>query len=443
MITQIRVDGFKSFVGFQLDVPPLLIMLGANGAGKSNLFDALRLAAGTVLHGFEETVARDARLAPKGLFHRGGAEGQAQRDAFTVEVGMVVPTPDGPLPLRLRLTVERDASAAGRPGAPGPVRGKSAVWVSGLQSTAWVRDIGLGDDVLSAMRGARERFLARTGTEIAPVGGHGRLPAPAGQGATQEDLFGLFPESRGAGELLSLMANEARGWEPLQLRPELMRQLSPAGPEAPLGPHGEHLALALARLERTGTETWRRFVADCAGLVEGLRDVRPYLIERRDEYDFEVEFEHTGWLVPSLLSDGTLRMMGLLAASMDPLRPGTLCVEELENGMHPAYVADLVRRLRRRVGMPPGARGGPYRQLIATTHSPALLAALRTDLSGSLVFLEQAHRTNPEDRTVSRVTRALPLRAGDDVPEASISPDQVARLLRRLGQEAASAASAA
>ncbi|NSC24062.1 AAA family ATPase [Streptomyces albus subsp. chlorinus] len=438
MITQIRVDGFKSFVGFQLDVPPSLIMLGANGAGKSNLFDALRLAAGTVLHGFEETVAEDVRLSPKGLFHRGGDDGRVQRDAFTIEVGMVVPAAEGPLPLRLRLTVAREQREAGPASAPGLVRGKSAVWVSSLQAADWVRDIGLDDGVLSAMREARERFLARTGTEIAPVG-QGYFPGAGSEGASQDDLFDLFPESRGAAELLSLVANECRGWEPLQLRPEIMRQLSPAGLDAPLGVHGDHLALALARLERAPEHIWRRYVADCAGLVEGLRDVRPYLIERRDEYDFEVEFEHTGWLVPSLLSDGTLRMLGLLAASMDPLRPGTLCVEELENGMHPSYVADLVRRLRRRVGVSTGPqrKRAPYRQLIATTHSPALLAALRTDLSGSLVFLEQAHRTNPEDRTVSRVTRALPLRAGDDVPEASISPDQVARLLRRLGQEAA------
>ncbi|MGI5348638.1 AAA family ATPase [Streptomyces sp. CA-250714] len=434
MITQIRVDGFKSFVGFQLDVPPSLIMLGPNGAGKSNLFDALRLVAGTVLDGFTETISNDPRLSPKGLFHRGGAEGRARSDTFTIEVGMVVPSVDGPLPLRLRLTVEREERGPGQPSGFSLSRRKNAVWVSSLQSTDWVRDVGLGGDVLSAMREARERFLTRTGTEVTPLG-PGFIPGlttEAGGGA-----LGHSPESQGTREILRLLANECRGWTPLQLRPEIMRQLSPAGPEAPLGPHGDHLALALARLERGDPAVWRRFVADCAGLVEGLSDVRPYLIERRDEFDFEVEFEHTGWMVPSLLSDGTLRMLGLLAASVDPLRPGTLCVEELENGMHPAHVADLVRRLRRRAGVPADRRDEPYRQLIATTHSPALLAALRTDFSGSLVFLEQVHRTNPEDRTVSRVTRALPLRAGDDVPEESVSPDQVARMLRRLGQEAA------
>lgn len=31
-----------------------------------------------------------------------------------------------------------------------------------------------------------------------------------------------------------------------------------------------------------------------------------------------------------------------------------------------------------------------FRQLLATTHSPALLSALRHDTTGNLVFLEQA-----------------------------------------------------
>ncbi|MEW2218349.1 AAA family ATPase [Streptomyces sp. NPDC006990] len=190
----------------------------------------------TWLKGFEETVSNDPRLAPKGLFHRGGAEGRAQGGTFTIEVGVIVPSPEGPLPLWLWVTVAREEQGRGRPKVPLLVRG-SAVKVSGLQ----------------------------------PTTGHGES-----------------------------------GW---------------------------------------AMTVWRRSVAVSAGVIEGLSDVRPYLIERRDEFDFEVEFERTGWMVPSLLSDGTLRMLGLLAASADPLRPGTLCVEELESGMRPAHIADLVRRL--------------------------------------------------------------------------------------------------
>jgi predicted ATPase len=43
MITRIEADGFKSLRGFAVDVEPLTAIVGVNGRGKSNVFDALRL----------------------------------------------------------------------------------------------------------------------------------------------------------------------------------------------------------------------------------------------------------------------------------------------------------------------------------------------------------------------------------------------------------------
>jgi hypothetical protein len=41
VITRVEISGFKSFQDFGLDLEPLLMLLGGNSAGKSNLFDAL------------------------------------------------------------------------------------------------------------------------------------------------------------------------------------------------------------------------------------------------------------------------------------------------------------------------------------------------------------------------------------------------------------------
>ncbi len=43
MITLIEIDGFKTFQNFKLELSPFQVIVGTNGAGKSNLFDALRL----------------------------------------------------------------------------------------------------------------------------------------------------------------------------------------------------------------------------------------------------------------------------------------------------------------------------------------------------------------------------------------------------------------
>jgi AAA15 family ATPase/GTPase len=49
MITQIEIDGFKTFKDFKVELAPFQVIVGANGSGKSNLFDALQLASQSML----------------------------------------------------------------------------------------------------------------------------------------------------------------------------------------------------------------------------------------------------------------------------------------------------------------------------------------------------------------------------------------------------------
>jgi AAA15 family ATPase/GTPase len=43
MITRLEITGFKSFENFSVDLAPFVVVAGVNGAGKSNLFDAIQL----------------------------------------------------------------------------------------------------------------------------------------------------------------------------------------------------------------------------------------------------------------------------------------------------------------------------------------------------------------------------------------------------------------
>ncbi|MFE3578421.1 AAA family ATPase [Streptomyces vinaceus] len=445
MITQIRIDGFKSFRDFSLDVPPTLLLLGPNGAGKSNLFDALRLVAGTADRGFEATVREDSRLSPGALFHRGADE---PGHTLTITVGALVASQDGPLPVRIRLRVGRT------PGGQVGVLAKSAIWVSGLDEPGWMADVGLGEEAQAAVARARSAFLARTdGVEYLVFKGNlgpawdPRAPQEF-EGEADEDEDGEkyaedFAVAPGA-ELRALVARECASWFPFVLDPAALRTPTAALATGRTAPDGGNLAAVLHRVKDRSPGNWRRFVADLAALVDGVRDIRPLYDRRREEYDFEVEFGNTGWISPPALSDGTLRMVALLAAAADPAWPGGMYVEEIENGMHPEHVADLVRRLTRGAGVRPDDSAAPasrpYRQLIATTHSPALLAALRDDLSGSLVFMEQADRVDPRKQSVVRTTVARPLRAFDPErdPGETVSPEHVERLLGNLGRRASS-----
>jgi len=58
MITKIEIDGFKTFNNFKIELSPFVIIAGANGSGKSNLFDAIlllsRLAETDLKSAFQE-----------------------------------------------------------------------------------------------------------------------------------------------------------------------------------------------------------------------------------------------------------------------------------------------------------------------------------------------------------------------------------------------------
>ncbi len=48
MIRRIQIKDYKSLKNVEMELQPLTVIMGPNAAGKSNLFDALRLSTGTV-----------------------------------------------------------------------------------------------------------------------------------------------------------------------------------------------------------------------------------------------------------------------------------------------------------------------------------------------------------------------------------------------------------
>jgi hypothetical protein len=417
VITRVEIDGYKSFLDFGMDVRPCTILMGVNGAGKSNLLDALDFVRRTVTSGFPSSLGADPPLAPRHLFHHAeGSDGGYVAPVLSIKVGMIAPSADGPLPMVVWLEVERDGE---RRSAPLPVRG--SVWVSSMDRTGWMSRLGLPQELREALAKARDSFVTRTGTDWVP------LDAAAAPSAGQD-----------GGELLALLHREVATWQSVALDTAAMRRPYGGSEVAPLLADGSNLAAVLHRVARADREAME---ADLAALVPESSGIRPLFDERRGEYDFDVRFRHTGWTSPPMLSGGTLRVLALLAAWYDDRRAGVLAVDELENGLHATRLAELVSRLRRGVDDYPdmagrAARVSGFRQLLATTHSPALLAALRHDTSGSLVFLEEEAYVGPDRRAVSTVTRARPVRErrpGEDADE-TVSVEQVTDLLTSMGQ---------
>lgn len=390
MITRIEIDGFKSFLDFDLDVPPFLLVVGRNGAGKSNLFDALGFVNGVVRDGLERAVLKQPRGSARDLFHRDESGGIVDR--MRIVVGMVADSPYGPLALRCRLVVHRDDLRISMQ--------DGSVWVSALESTDWIDVRSDAEPSLDVLRRSRAAYIA--------AGHQDKVRFDAGSDH----------------ELLSILRQETATWSPLILDPAAMRRPASVPDALPLQPSGDNLAAVLYRLSEQD-KLWQVTV-DLSAIVQDAADVVSVFDARRQEADFEIVFRDGVRTLPALLSDGTLRATALLAALHDA-ETGALVVEEVENGLHPSRLGELVRRLRRGTK----AAASP-RQVILTTHSPVLLSEFQDEYSGSLVFFDTAIRVGG-GRSSSSVTVALPVdRTGE--PGTYISPRQVRQTLSYVRQ---------
>jgi predicted ATPase len=144
-----------------------------------------------------------------------------------------------------------------------------------------------------------------------------------------------------------------------------------------LSEDGSNLALVLNELNlynglKRVNEALRRFCDFLTEVVPSTRGGITQLYVR--EEGVSEPFSSTS------LSDGTLRLLCLLAILLDPTPPPPLvCIEEPEVGLHPdaiRMVADLL------------IEASSMTQLIVTTHSPALVDAL-SDQPDSVVVCER------------------------------------------------------
>ncbi|MER5645671.1 AAA family ATPase [Streptosporangium sp. NPDC002524] len=358
MITRIEIDGFKSFLSFDLDVPPFLALVGPNASGKSNLFDAVGFVAAEI-EGSGGLLGA-ARGLPGEQFHR-VAHGSAV-PGFVVSVeALVTPEPGSVVPVRF------------------------------------------------------------------DVGAEMVLKIPRSSGAVVSHAVQRIPE-----ELLELMVEDpdpegtprrtVQSWRRYSPSPAAMRRRAPSANRGPLAADGSNLAAVLGRM--AGTEALSDLAADLAGVVPDVVGLVPRV--ERGECSFDLLVDGQGVVPAALLSDGTLRILGLLAALHDPDHPGTLLVEEIENGVHPARLGELLRRVRRRITAPGGPE--PLRQLILTSQSPIVVAEVYRTEPDALTFLDTAVRVDPDNDRVSRVTVAKPIQP-DGEPGTFVSPRQVRKYL--------------
>lgn len=169
-----------------------------------------------------------------------------------------------------------------------------------------------------------------------------------------------------AAQLAQLLANMQR----IDPRPSVLRSYSQTHAIYRMGDNGENFA-ALIKTLCADAKTKEAYLS-------WLRESRPKEVDdvftlsgAVGEPLFMLREGGQGYPAP-VLSDGTLRFAAIAAALFQPDMPALMTIEEIENGIHAARLRLLVELFRTR------SKQGAA-QILATTHSPLVLAWLRPE----------------------------------------------------------------
>ncbi|MBB5869680.1 ABC-type transport system involved in cytochrome c biogenesis ATPase subunit [Allocatelliglobosispora scoriae] len=389
ILEQITLRNFKSFRNATFDLEPFSVIYGANGAGKSNFNDALR-------------------------FLRAIGRGQSIRDAieghFVSNYG----------------TAQGDITEGVRGGAANITNFSTRSKIFSINLLATIEGIRYRYHIsvdAQEYRIAAEWLLAsnhpgnyvydthpdiETWEDIEPIDGPivhahvfknspGRNPRRVF--SSGESILSQFDGRKAEfvynEEPAALLRAELESIQPLELRPEVLRNYSPLG-RSDIGEHGEYFASGVWALIRAASgHALDNIESQDARMRLGaiqswLNELSPRAVKSistiaapTGEVIFAVnEAPHSRRQVSARsLSDGTLRFAALAFALLGTPDRHTYVVEEIENGISTARLGLMLQMFST------ATREDRSKQVIATTHSPTILDLAEPKLVKGMLFI--------------------------------------------------------
>ena len=327
-ITSVTLKNYKSIASAHVELSPLTLLVGRNGAGKSNFVDALWLVSDAL----QSTL--DFAIRQRGGINEVRRRSGGHPTHFTIS-------------LRLSLADGKSAYYAFEVGAT-PDGGfavkheKAAIGVDGLNDPSF--------DVHNGVLTAKSSHLA-----IAPRVTPDRLFLTAASS---------IPEFRGLFDALSQMHFYS-------INPTELRQPQPHDAGDVLLRSGRNISSLIRRLEKDDPASFDRIQDYLRQIVPGLESIEHESLGPTETLRFrqKVQNNRSPWrFYAAAMSDGTLRSLGILSALFQtntrktPL--GLVCIEEPESTIHPGAAGILMDAL---------IEASQRHQVIATTHSPDML----------------------------------------------------------------------
>jgi len=353
VLTTVAVSGYRSLREVVVPLHGLDVVTGANGAGKSSLYRALRLLADCGGGQVIGSLAREGGLQ-SALWAGPETLGGARREGYAVQ-GTVR---KGPISLRLGYASSEGFGYLVDLGLPQTMPSVP---------TAFDRDPIVKREVVFSGPVARPGavLVERKGPVVRARDGHDWVELTRGL-RTHESMLTELADPVRTPELLAVR-DELRSWrfyDGFRTDRDAPARAPQVGTLTPVLDHdGADVAAALQTIHEIGdAEALDRAIADA---FDGAR-----LSVLASAGRFDVGLMQPGMLRRlggAELSDGTLRYLLLVGALLTPRPPSLMVLNEPETSLHPDLLAPLARLVR---------QVAATTQVVVVSHAPGLITAL-------------------------------------------------------------------
>jgi type I restriction enzyme M protein len=327
MWRRIEIRNYRSIEDASIELSPFAVVVGPNGSGKSNFADALV---------FARDISNDASAA---IENRGGIVG----------VRRWRPTKPTDVAIDIR-------AAASKAGLDSDYVRHSFKIHSGAQGQFSFTE----EQIEVVSKGEPRVWLKRVGESLSRNGG-GRLPG------VQDTASAMIL----AGQLKDFARTSAlRNVRRYRLSPDDMREPQLSSEKVRLEENGANIAVAVRDVRKAGR--FDDLLRAMAKIIPGLRDVIAQQVGRFLTLKFKQEQEE-GLIADfnaTEMSEGALRALGIVVATLQMVPDELIIIEEPEVSIHVGAAALLFDVLNE------ASKAGA---VLITTHSADLLDAARDE----------------------------------------------------------------
>ncbi|MDZ7262705.1 MAG: AAA family ATPase [candidate division KSB1 bacterium] len=329
MIKHLRIKNYKSLEDLSLELQPLMVFVGPNNAGKSNILDCFQFLADLVRFG--GYADRDPVVAARGGFPVLVFNGEIDRKIQIELSGEIKLNNENSRHYRYFISIAGTEYGRYR-----------------LERETFTIKLPSGEERLILefpSEGETARVWDEDGTQKGGIGA-----GPQGSYLFHFRNVKVYP-------ILGRFAQQVMNWRIFNFAPQVVQHSAPVQPVAIPDPLGTDLASVLHALQSQYPKVYQELVESLQALMTPPMEGGKTFIQL-GERELAVS-------IPSVaLADGTLKVLSLLSLLYSPALPGLIGIEEPENHLHVGLMEWVASKLKVL---------SETTQLLVTTHSPYLL----------------------------------------------------------------------